>query len=252
MLHKAGRTPARWDRGKFVAYLNAPGLALPGHKDHGYGPLALIAESFLEPGTLIAMHEHVQDEIISWVPRSVMRHRDKMDGSFNVDCEHLLVMNAGLSVWHEERTLESDPPLRMLQIIVRPHTMDLAPIIQFGPLPAAVDNAWRQLAGPEDGTAPFTLRNRIAFFDLRLRRGASVTLPERRGWATYLYIFEGEVEAGGMRFTQAESALDPEGHAHKLTAIEDTMAIAFLIDPDAPLTYGGTVGDVPFGGGNRR
>ena len=53
------------DQGKFVVRPAMPGLNIPGHPDHGYGPLALIAESFMAPDTWITMHEHVQDEIIS-------------------------------------------------------------------------------------------------------------------------------------------------------------------------------------------
>jgi hypothetical protein len=51
--------------GTFTVRLNLPGEAIPGHNDHGYGPLAVIGESFLEPGTFIRMHEHRNDEIIS-------------------------------------------------------------------------------------------------------------------------------------------------------------------------------------------
>lgn len=70
MLYKAERTPMVIDQGKFVVRVAMPGLNIPGHPDHGHGPLALIAESFMAPDTWITMHEHVQDEIISSVPAS--------------------------------------------------------------------------------------------------------------------------------------------------------------------------------------
>jgi hypothetical protein len=41
-----------------------PGHNVPGAIDHGYGPLALIVESLLEPGTWIRFHPHTNDEII--------------------------------------------------------------------------------------------------------------------------------------------------------------------------------------------
>jgi redox-sensitive bicupin YhaK (pirin superfamily) len=74
-----------------------PGSDIPGHPDHGHGPLALIAESFMAPDTWISMHEHVQDEIISYVPHGVMRHSDRATGKPITDPDHLMVMNAGRS-----------------------------------------------------------------------------------------------------------------------------------------------------------
>jgi quercetin 2,3-dioxygenase len=53
-----------------------PGLAIPDQDDHGYAALAVIGDSYMAPATLVRMHLHEQDEIISWVPEGVMRHDD--------------------------------------------------------------------------------------------------------------------------------------------------------------------------------
>jgi hypothetical protein len=79
-----------------------------------------------------------------------MRHDDRTVGKvvtdrghlLVTDRDHLMVMNAGWSFWHEERTLPDDPHLRMLQIFIRPHTIDLEPRIQHGPLTAPEPNTW--------------------------------------------------------------------------------------------------------------
>ncbi|WP_199233945.1 pirin family protein, partial [Pedobacter sp. HMWF019] len=98
----------------------------------------------MDPDTWIKLHPHVNEEIISWVPDGVMRHGDPLSGELITDKDHLMIMNAGKGFWHEEKTLESDPPLRMLQIFVRPHTINLHPGIQHGALPAWKYNEWRQ------------------------------------------------------------------------------------------------------------
>jgi redox-sensitive bicupin YhaK (pirin superfamily) len=58
-----------------------------------------------------------------------MRHNDRSTGKLITGPNHLMVMNAGRSFGHEERTLAGDPPLRMLQIFVRPHTTDPAELV---------------------------------------------------------------------------------------------------------------------------
>ena len=52
-LYKAPRTDVSQNQGQFRIYLNFPGRTLPAHDDHGYGPLATVVESFMDPDTLI-------------------------------------------------------------------------------------------------------------------------------------------------------------------------------------------------------
>lgn len=243
MLLKARRTSITQDNGGFVVHLNMPGWMRPWPTDHGHGPLALIAESFLVPGRLIEMHHHQNDEIISWVPDGVMRHEDKINGGLVTDRDHLMVMNAGRSFWHSERTLPSDPPLRMLQIFVRPRALDLEPAIQHGPIAAVAVGTWRHLFGPEGTDAPFHVRNRVDFHDIRLTRGMSADFPSGAGRDLYFYVFSGAISAGGRHFAEAEQGLLVGGGNLTLTAQSDAVVVAFLIDPRAAVTRRGTIGD---------
>ncbi|WP_311171370.1 pirin family protein [Halobellus ordinarius] len=243
-IHTAPRTDVSQNQGEFRIHFNFPGRALPGHEDHGYGPLATVVESFMDPGTLIRMHQHRNEEIVSWVPEGVMRHDDRQGNELVTDPEHLLVMNAGSGFWHAEETLADDPPLRMLQIFVRPHSLDLDPGIQHEQLPDVAPNEWRHLFGPAGSDAPLSVRNAVHCHDCRLNGGATVTLPTRSGWDTYLYVFDGAVtigdEAAEVGYT--ESALVTGDGEVPVTAREDSILVAFAIDPDAPITRQGTIG----------
>jgi redox-sensitive bicupin YhaK (pirin superfamily) len=241
-IHTAPRTDVTQDQGKFRIHFNFPGWNRPGHDDHGYGPLATVVESFMDPGTLIRMHQHRNEEIISWVPDGVMRHDDRQGNELVTDPDHLMVMNAGHGFWHAEETLADDPPLRMLQIFVRPHTLDLEPDIQHRPIPDPTPDTWRQLFGPEDGDAPLSVRNAVECYDCRLGADTTVTLPTKAGWDTYLYVFEGAVEVGDATVGYTESALVTGDGDVPVTATEDAVLVAFRIDPDAPVTRQGTIG----------
>jgi hypothetical protein len=230
-VHTAARTSYGQDQGGFRIHFNFPGLAVPDHEDHGYGPLATVVESFLDPGTHIGMHPHRDEEIISWVPAGVMRHEDQTGTELVLDAETLMVMGAGRQFWHAERTLRSDPPLRMLQIFVRPPALGLEPQIDHGALPAAQPDRWRHLFGPTDGDAPLSVRNAVDCSDCR----------PREGWHTYVYVFEGAVAVGGMPVGYTESAL-VTGADVTVEALEDATVVAFAIDPDAPVTRQGTIG----------
>ena len=241
-IYTAPRTEIAQEQGQFRTYFNFPGRMVPGHDDHGYGPLATVVESFMDPGTLIRMHQHRNEEIISWVPEGVMRHDDREGNELVTDPEHLLVMNAGRGFWHAEETHGSDPPLRMLQCFVRPHSLDLDPKLQHEPISEPTQNAWRHLFGPEGSDAPLGVRNDIHCDDARLDADTSVTLPTRPGWHTYYYVFDGAVEVGDEAVGETESALVTADEAATVTAAEDSVVVAFDINPDAPVTRQGTIG----------
>jgi redox-sensitive bicupin YhaK (pirin superfamily) len=240
---KAPRTRIIQRQGPFTLHFNFPGFNLPEPIDHGYGPLALIVESTLEPGTHIRLHEHTNDEIISWVPGGVMRHNDLTVGELVVDDRHLMVMNAGSGFWHEERVLPSDPYLRMLQIFVRPHAADLKPRIQFGEMPTSRPNEWRYLFGPENSDAPFFVRNDVKLHDIRLSKGEGTELPASPdGWDSYFYVFTGQALVDGIQFGEAETGLIRQPRQRVVTALEDTVIVCFSINPNAPVVRLGTVG----------
>ena len=243
MLSRSARTRFSRDMGGFVVFLNMPGWLLKRPTDHGHGALAMVVESILHPGRHIAMHEHRNDEIISWVPAGVMRHDDKSSGQLLTDVGHLMVMNAGRSFWHSEETLPSDPHLRMLQILVRPRAVDLEPNIQHGEVKPAAQNTWRHLVGPEGGSAPFFVRNTIDFFDIRLDAGARSDFPSAQGRDLYFIVFTGAIGVGGQHFGEAEQGLIIGRDRTSLEAHQPSVVVAFIIDPDAVVTRQGTVGD---------
>jgi redox-sensitive bicupin YhaK (pirin superfamily) len=188
------------------------------------------------------MHQHRNEEIISWVPAGVMRHDDRQGNELVTDSDHLMVMNAGSGFWHAEETLADDPPLRMLQMFVRPHSLDLDPGIQHEPIPDPTAGEWRHLFGPEGVEAPLFVRNEVHCYDCQLDAAESVELPTRPDWDTYLYVFEGAVDIGGEHLGYTESAVVKGDGDISVTATEDAVLVAFSIDPTAPVTRQGTIG----------
>jgi len=82
----------------------------------------------------------------------------------------------------------------------------------------------------------------VDFYDCRFAAGATTTLPSRPGRHTYLYVFDGAVEAGDEPVGSTESALVTGDNDVAVTATEDATIVAFSINPDAPITRQGTIG----------
>ncbi len=208
MLYRQPETPHVHHMGPFTIRRIFPGASVPDHDDHGYAALAAVDDATLEPGTLVAMHEHRNDEIVSYVHEGAMRHDDSTGAKLSINARNLMVMNAGKSFWHEERTLAADAATtRTLQIFIRPHTVDLEPKLQHLPLEEPPPDGWRYLAGPEASDAPAVVRNNIMFFDGHFAKGASLALPEHAGWDTYFVVLRGSIQVKDQTLKAVESAL---------------------------------------------
>jgi redox-sensitive bicupin YhaK (pirin superfamily) len=242
VLYRQPRSPHRYQNGPFSMVPNLPGNAIPEHHDHGYGPLARFDTTTLEPGGFVPMHEHRNDEIITYVTDGLVRRADGSGAKLVVSPTKIMVMNAGKGFQHEEGTRPDDPKLHALQIFVRPHTVDLEPHIQFKEIGTPSLNQWRLLAGPENTEAPAFIRNDVRLYDVHLVRGVEVTLPKAQGWDAFIHSYRGRTEVNNTSLEAEESALLVDETEVRVRALENAIVVAFLINPRALMTHAGTIG----------
>ena len=229
------------DQGPFHIRRVRPGRPLEVPGGDGFGPLGAFDHAYLEPGTVIGMHEHRNDEIISYMRRGTMLHEDTSGARLPLTPVHFSVMNTGRGFSHSERVAEDGEPVDMLQIFVRPRAEGLEPRIQHHALDAAESvNAWRLVAGPEDSGAPLTVRNAVWIHDAHLE-GGLLAVPERDGLQGLLYVFSGEVAAGADRLRAGDSLLLLDEPGGEVRSDSPADLVLFHIDPSAPASRAGTL-----------
>lgn len=228
------------DRGPFRLRRIRPGLVFGPEGDTGFGGLGLIDHAQLSPGLVVSMHEHRNDEIVSYLRTGAMGHTDTAGTREMVSPDRLMVMNSGTGFWHEERVPVW--PVEMLQIFIRPSADDLPPGVQFQPLDGAVsENAWRRLAGPVGSAAPTTVRQQVHLFDARLSPGGRLGTDARPGFDSWLYVFSGRVTVGGHELAQHWALAAVGEPLPDLEAVETSDLVLFLVDRSAPASRSGTL-----------
>ncbi|MEM7531656.1 MAG: pirin family protein [Chloroflexota bacterium] len=210
MIYKQSTNAQNSERAPFTIRRFFPGHNLPAHTDHGYGPLAVVDDATLTSGVVVPMHQHRNDEIVSYVHQGAMHHSDSSGANLVINAQNLMVMNAGHSFWHEERIHADKETTRTLQIFIRPHAVNLEPQLQHLPLDAdqgitTEGSGWRYLVGPEGSDAPATVRNDVRIFDGRLAAGTLVSLPTYEAWDTYFMVLRGEVMVNQEVFPAVEA-----------------------------------------------
>ncbi|MBP2561937.1 redox-sensitive bicupin YhaK (pirin superfamily) [Neorhizobium galegae] len=231
----AGRMRGNIGQG-FDVEIMYPGLSLT-PDDSGIGPIGRIDRAQVQPGHLIGMHPHKDDEILTYIRGGEMLHRDTVGNEKRLDNTHFMMMNAGHTFQHEELML-GDNPVRALQIFLRPNAADLEPVVQFHEFPEenSVDS-WRLIAGPHK--APLLVRSDVRVFDARIRNDVQLRLPiTDTGRNMLLYVYSGKITLGDQVVSEGES-LFLTGFDKHPTALVASDVMLFSFDPKAEVYRGG-------------
>ena len=159
----------------------------------------------MKKGLTIKMHEHVNDEILSYISSGVTHHKDSAGFEAPIARGKLMMMNAGAGFWHEEKVKEDE--VEMLQIFVRPKETDLPPEIQFHDKP--IDNRdWYVMVGPEGSDAPLYVRQNVYIMDAHPKAGEELEIPTYAGFTPFLYVMEGEITMQNLIIAKQEAITD--------------------------------------------
>jgi redox-sensitive bicupin YhaK (pirin superfamily) len=92
----------------------------------GVGPLRVWNDDRVAPGKGFDPHPHRDMEIITYVRRGAVTHRDNLGNEGRTAAGDVQVMSAGTGIVHAEYNLD-DEPLELFQIWIQPRTRGLEP-----------------------------------------------------------------------------------------------------------------------------
>ncbi|OBK96434.1 pirin-like bicupin family protein [Mycobacterium sp. 1165178.9] len=196
------------------------------HYDPGnthFGLLLVNNDDIVSPGTGFDTHPHRDMEIVTWVLRGELSHRDSAGNRGVIYPGLAQRMSAGSGILHSERNDSPTEPVHFVQMWVVPDESGVEPSYQQDEIDEKLleGNLVTIASGMSAHDAAIALHNRnAALHGTRLAAGAAVDLPQ----APYLHLFaaRGRVEVEGIgavaegdavRFTDADgrrvSATEP-------------------------------------------
>jgi len=222
-------------RGGFGIQILYPGLIRPQLNDTGFATIGRIDQAIITPGTLIPMHPHQDDEILTYLRSGKVKHLDSEGFTDIISNQKLMMMNAGASFYHEEKTLIDGGTLEGLQIFIRPETGGLKPQVQFHALQEIYSlNQWRKIAGKGDDY-PLQIRSNTWLMDIRLEQGNQIELPHDNSYniASLFYLLKGKIQVNeDTIITSGESVLI-ENESPVFKALGTSDIVLFTTQTDA-------------------
>lgn len=229
-----------FEYGPFKIRRMRPGLILPERGDEAFGPLSVIDHANLDLGTLVSMHEHNNDEILSYLWRGSMVHEDSAGHRVPLSPKKIMMMNAGKSIWHEEST--PLVPVEMLQIFIRPRKADLESRVQFMERPEGVKlNGWTLLAAPEGIESPLEIHQAVYVYDICVEKDTTAEIPAHPGFAQLLYVVDGEIGIEQFTLSKGDAISDENSALPVAKALRETTLVCFLVYLDAESSLEGTI-----------
>jgi redox-sensitive bicupin YhaK (pirin superfamily) len=194
----------------------------------GFGPLRVINEDRIQPGTGFGTHGHRDMEIISYVLAGALGHRDSMGTGSTIVPGDVQRMSAGRGVQHSEMNHDKSGVTHFLQIWIEPSARGIAPGYEQKHFDAASKRGRLRLVASPDGAEGSVTIHQDARLYAGLFDGAErATLQIAAGRRAYLHLVRGRLTVNGTPLV-AGDALKMTGVAEaKLEQGEGAEALLF-------------------------
>ena len=198
----------------------------------GFGPLRVINEDRIAPGTGFGTHGHRDMEIISYVLSGRLAHKDSMGNVEAIPPGDVQRMSAGTGVMHSEFNHAVNEQTHFLQIWIEPNARGIAPSYEQKTFATEEKRGRLRLVaapGGEQGAVHISADARLyaGLFD-----GAeSATLVLAPGRKAYVHLVRGALTVNGQPLSGGDAAkLEAEAEV-RLEAGRDAEVLVFDLAP---------------------
>jgi len=164
----------------------------------GYGPLRVINEDRVAPGTSFGTHGHRDMEIISYVLEGALAHQDSMGNGSTIVPGDVQRMSAGNGVRHSEYNHDKAGTTHFLQIWIEPSVTGIAPSYEQKHFDAAAKRGrLRLIASPDGAEGSVRIHQDARVYAALLdgaERAAHRLAPGRRA---YVHLARGRLSVNG-------------------------------------------------------
>ncbi len=198
-------------------------------KKMGLGPLRVWNDDEIRPHTGFDAHPHKDMEIITYVRKGAISHRDSLGNEGRTEAGDVQVMHAGTGIVHSEMNLDDEETV-LFQIWITPDKAGHVPGWEMQTFPKiAVSGALPALASGREMHADIPILHQDAsVHGGRIDEDERVTHELGAGRAAYLVVSEGAVEVNGTFVDTRGSASIKDEDIISIKALEDSEVV--LVD----------------------
>lgn len=182
-----------------------------------FGALRVVNDDIIAPRSGFETHPHKDMEIISYVIKGALTHRDSIGSHGVIRRGEVQYMSAGSGISHSEIN-EGDEPTRLLQIWILPNKKSLEPA--YGEHKFnwhERENKLLHLVSSKTGSAPVKLNQDVNIYAIELDTGATFDFSVGQNRQCYVVQVEGSSTINGFSLKEKD-ALETVGQSLKISA----------------------------------
>jgi redox-sensitive bicupin YhaK (pirin superfamily) len=194
----------------------------------GFRSLRVINEDVVMPGQGFGMHGHRDMEIVTYVIRGALEHRDSLGNGGILRAGELQRMTAGTGIRHSEFNPSADEPVHLYQIWLFPERAGLVPSYEQKAFePRGEAGALRLVASPDGQDGSLTIHQDAQVFLGSLEPGQVLVhalKPARHGW---IQVVRGSLRLGGQVLDTSDGAAVSDEPSLRIEALEPAQVMLF-------------------------
>jgi hypothetical protein len=193
----------------------------------GYGPLRVINEDRVKPGSGFGTHGHRDMEIVTYVLDGALGHEDSMGNGSTIVPGDVQRMSAGTGVRHSEFNHDKSNVTHFLQIWIEPSLTGIKPSYEQKHFaPADKRGRLRLIASPDGRDGSVTI-HQDALIHAGLFDGAERARIELApGRKAYVHVARGKAQVNGSALL-AGDALKTDARSLEIEKGEDAEVLVF-------------------------
>ena len=201
-------------------------------RNMGFRSLRVINEDQVAPKKGFGMHPHENMEILTYVLKGQLAHKDTMGEQHVLGPNEIQKMSAGTGILHSEFNASSDEPVHLLQIWIEPNRQNVTPSYQqFAFAPEEKQGKWRLLGSPDahNGDRVVQLNQDARVYVGTVSGSEKLELPLQKGRGAWLHAVSGEVTVNGQVLSAGDAA-SIENEAQIQVSANGTSGEVLLFD----------------------
>lgn len=191
----------------------------------GVSALRVINDDKVTPGNGFGTHSHRDMEIISYVKKGRIAHKDNMGNVEELPAGEFQLMSAGTGVTHSEYNPSETEPLEFLQIWIQPNVLGIEPGYQQKKFESR--SGLQLIISPDAREGSLLVHQDACLYQLYLKAGESVTHPLNAERSVYVHVVSGALIVGGEKLSEGDGATVYETNKIDFAATEASEALVF-------------------------
>lgn len=197
----------------------------------GYRSLRVINEDRVAEGRGFGAHAHRDMEILSYVLKGKLAHKDSMGHVEVLGPNEIQKMSAGSGVVHSEFNGSEDEPVHFLQIWIEPKSRGTAPSYeQLKFEPAEKLDRFKLLAAAQKSDGAATINQDASVSVAEVTPGTKLDYPLAEGRHAWLHVIHGAVTVNCTKLETGDAVAVEKEHALAVTGEGSANSEVLLFD----------------------